>query len=350
MKIAQTVELLPGTERIVVTAWGNVVPAHEMTVKPQVSGQVVSIHEALVPGGRLPTGAKLLGIDPSDYHHNLAERTAELANARADLETEMGRQAIAKREWERLQAEIPDSDTNPALALRQPHLKKAEAGVAKAENALARAELDIGRTSLAAPFNCLVVSESVETGQLVESGKEVCRLVGTDKFWIRAALKLSDLARLEIPKDGSPGPVAKVYLDAGEDLQPWEGRVVRVLGDLESRSRLARVLVEVLDPLGLEAGAESKLPMLLGGYVRVEIDAGELEDVLKVPRPALREGNRLWLVGKDNRIRFADAEVLWTHGETLYLRNVLEPGETLVTGGLRSALPGMEVKPQPAGK
>jgi RND family efflux transporter MFP subunit len=350
LKIAQYVEISPGTQPILVTAWGNVVPSQEITVRAQVSGQTLSIHPNLVPGGKIESGKTLLEIDPSDYRHNLAAMKAGLDNARADMEMEMGQQAIAKREWERLQKEIPHADTNPDLALRKPHLHKVQAELAKAENALARAELDVARTTIAAPFNCMVVSESAEAGQLVESGKDVCRIVGTDTFWIRATVKVSDLDKLDLPTNGKDGAKAKVTLDTGATghSPEWEGRVIRLLGDLEPNSRMARVLVEVEDPLGLKDPGGTQLPLLLGSYAKVQIDAGALHDVLKIPRPALREGNQLWLVGQDNRIRIAPADILWSQGESIFVSNVLKDGERLVLSGLRSALPGMEVNPQPA--
>ena len=50
---------------------------------------------------------------------------------------------------------------------------------------------------------------------------------------------------------------------------------MRVLGSLEQTGRMARVLVRVADPLGLELGGNA-LPLLLRSFVRVRIDAGEL--------------------------------------------------------------------------
>ncbi len=87
----------------------------------------------------------------------------------------------------------------------------------------------------------------------------------------------------------------------------------------------------------------------MGSYVRVDIEAGHLSDVLTVPRNALREGNRLWVVGQDNRIRIVEPEILWTLPETVLVENQLQSGERLVVSELKSALPGMLVNPQPLG-
>ncbi|MEZ5303072.1 MAG: efflux RND transporter periplasmic adaptor subunit [Verrucomicrobiales bacterium] len=347
-KMVRVIDLAPSDERIVVSAWGTVIPAREITMQPRVSGRVVRQSEALVPGGRLAAGEMLVEIDGDDYKLALAERMAELEDAKYELEVERGRQIIAKREWEQLREDVPEADANPALALREPHLRRAEAMVAKAQNAIAQAELALKRTAVAAPFNGMVTEEAVEVGQLVDPNTDICRLVGTDAFWIRATLPVADLARVRLPADGEPGAAAKIYLDTGEPgAAPWDGTVVRLLSDLEPSGRMARLIVAVADPLGEAGGAAARTPLLLGSYVRADIEAGVLRGVLAIPRAALREGDRVWLVGGDDRLRIADAKILWTRPGTVLIEDVLEPGERLVVSELKAALPEMAVNPQP---
>ena len=347
-KIVQVMMLEPGDERIMVTAWGTVIPSREVTIRPQVSGRVIAQNEALVPGGRLSKGDEIVQIDPSDYEFALTEKRAELVEAEYENDVEKGRQVVARREFDQLRDELPVADMNPALALREPQLRRAEAMIAKAQNAIDRAQLDLDRTVLNAPFNCMVAEESVETGQLVEPGSDICRLVGSDSFWVRATLPMSDLSRVKLPNAATTGAAAEVHLDTGNgQINPWAGKVVRLLSDLESAGRMARLLVEVEDPLGLKSKDSGRTPLLLGSYVKADIEAGMLENVLEIPRAALREGNRLWMVGLDNRIRIAEPEILWTRPQTVLVPDIRKDGERLIVSELKSALPGMEVNPQP---
>ncbi|MDF1737968.1 MAG: HlyD family efflux transporter periplasmic adaptor subunit, partial [Verrucomicrobiales bacterium] len=179
-------------------------------------------------------------------------------------------------------------------------------------------------------------------------GDTIGRMVGTDSFWVRATLPISDLKRIRLPSKGDKGASAGIVIDTGgKEDSVREGTVVRLLSDLESTGRMARVLIEVSDPLNIGTGADSNDPLLLGSYVRVDIEAGHLSDVLTVPRSALREGNRLWVVGQDNRIRIVEPEILWTLPETVLVENQLQSSERLVVSELKSALPGMLVNPQP---
>jgi multidrug efflux pump subunit AcrA (membrane-fusion protein) len=218
----------------------------------------------------------------------------------------------------------------------------------KARNDIKMAELNRSRTVITAPFNAVVTDESVEVGQLLNTGSEICELVGTDEFWIQVTIPFSQLKWVHFPDDGRPGAAAQVILDTG-DGEPvtWEGEVVRLLGDLDPLYRMVRLVVSVRDPLRLREASGDKLPLLLGSFVEVRIDAGELENALTIPRAARREGDRIWVVGEDHRLRILPATVLWPEKDTLIIENNVRPGDQLIVSDLRVALPGMEIDPQP---
>jgi multidrug efflux pump subunit AcrA (membrane-fusion protein) len=195
----------------------------------------------------------------------------------------------------------------------------------------------------------MVVQESVEVGQLLDPGSQVCELVGSDEFWIQVTIPFFKLKWVRFPDANQPGAQARVILDAGDgEFTTWNGRVLRLLGDLDPLGRMARLVVSVSDPLNLRAGSGGTLPLLLGSFVKAEIDAGEVENALRVPRVALREGDRIWVVGDDRRLQVLPATVLWREKETVLIANNLEDGQQLIVSDLRVALPGMEVDPQPA--
>jgi RND family efflux transporter MFP subunit len=347
-RIVQTVPLIPQTCSVAVSAQGTVVPSRKVVIKPQVTGQVVWQSQAVIIGGHVRAGDELVRIDPNDYELALAEVQSNFEQARFEREVESGRQVIAKREWVELQADLDMQEVNKSLVLREPHLRRAEALMEKARNDIKMAELNRSRTVITAPFNAVVTDESVEVGQLLNTGSEICELVGTDEFWIQVTIPFSQLKWVHFPDDGRPGAAAQVILDTG-DGEPvtWEGEVVRLLGDLDPLYRMVRLVVSVRDPLRLREASGDKLPLLLGSFVEVRIDAGELENALTIPRAARREGDRIWVVGEDHRLRILPATVLWPEKDTLIIENNVRPGDQLIVSDLRVALPGMEIDPQP---
>jgi RND family efflux transporter MFP subunit len=348
-KIVQTIPLVPQTRSVAVSAFGSVVPSRKVVIKPQVTGQVIWQSDSITIGGHVKEGDELIRIDPNDYELALAEVQSDFEQARFEREVESGRQVIAKREWDEIQSELDMEEVNKSLVLREPHLRRAKALMEKAQNDIELAELQLSRTVIKAPFNAMVVEESVEVGQLLDSGSDICELVGTDEFWIEVTIPFSQLKWVHFPENGQPGAEAQVILDTGEgESITWKGRVIRLLGDLEPLGRMARLVVSVTDPLDLRRDSCSKFPLLLGNYVEVKIDAGELEDALTIPRAALREGNQIWVVGDDHLLRILPATVLWPEKETVIISNNLEKGDQLIVSDLQVALPGMEVAPQPA--
>jgi len=348
-KIVQTIPLVPQTRSVSVIASGSVVPSKKVIIKPQVTGQVIWQSESITMGGHVKADEELVRIDPKDYELALAEVQSNFEQARFEREVESGRQVIAKREWTELQSELDTEEVNKSLVLREPHLRRAEALMEKARNDIEIAELQLSRTVITAPFNAMVIEESVEVGQLLNLGSDICELVGTDEFWIQVTLPFSQLKWVQFPEEGRPGATAQVILDMGDgESVTWKGRVIRLLSDLDPLGRMARLVVSVTDPLNLQQRSDSKLPLLLGSFVEVKIDAGELEDTLTIPRAALREGNRIWVVGDDHVLKIIQATVLWRETETVLVSNNLEKGDLLIVSDLRAALPGMKIDPQPA--
>ncbi len=340
-KIVQTIAPVARDHAIAVSAYGSVIPARRITVRPEVGGRIVSQHPSLVPGGRVAVGETLLTIDDADYALALREANTALQEARSEIDIEAGRLIVAERELEELRKVIPAADINEALVLRKPFQARTQAGLERAAAAVELAELNLTRTVVKAPFNALVIEESAEAGQLADPGTSLATLVGADAFWIQTSVPLSDLRWIRLPADDKPGATASVGL-SGTDLT-WNGKVTRLLGNLEEAGRLARLLVEVPSPLD----ANPTQALLLGSYVRVEIEAGTLENAIEIPQTALREGNRLWLAGPENTLVVREVEILWKTDNSVFIPDIFEPGESLIVSDLRTPLPGMAISPEP---
>ena len=81
----------------------------------------------------------------------------------------------------------------------QTTLAIAEADVTAARAALEKSRLDLSRTTLTAPFDCVVTSENVDLGALVTPQTQLATLVGTDEYWVRVTIPVSQLRWIHIP-------------------------------------------------------------------------------------------------------------------------------------------------------
>ena len=326
----------------VIEVMGQVVPAREVTLQPRVSGRVIELAEAFEPGGRVAEGAALLRIDPADYQAALRQRRSELAQARADLELEQGRQAVAEQDFELLGEALDEG--NRHLVLRQPQLKQARAQVDFAEAALRRAELDLQRTRISAPFDAQILSRDVATGSQVSTGDSLARLVATDRYWVSASVPLSQLRWLRFAEeDGEQGaPVTLRHEAAWGPSRSRQGRLQRLVGELDANARLARVLVSVEDPLALqsEAGAPS---LILGAFVRTAIEGRALDDVVRLDRDLLRREDTVWVM-EDGALDIRDVTVLLRDNDYVYLSDGLDQGDQVVATDLATVVDGAALR------
>lgn len=326
----------------VIEVMGQVVPAREVTLQPRVSGRVIELAEAFEPGGQVAEDTALLRIDPADYQAALRQRRSELAQARADLELEQGRQAVAEQDFELLGEELDEG--NRHLVLRQPQLKQARAQVDFAEAALRRAELDLQRTRISAPFDAQILSRDVATGSQVSTGDSLARLVATDRYWVSASVPLSQLRWLRFAeRDGEEGaPVTLRHEAAWGPSQSRQGRLQRLVGELDANARLARVLVSVEDPLALraEAGTPS---LILGAFVRTAIEGRALDDVVRLDRDLLRREDTVWVM-EDGALDIRDVTVLLRDDDYVYLSEGLDQGDQVVATDLATVVDGAALR------
>ena len=160
---------------VTVTGHGEVVPKVSVDVVPQVAGQVVKVHPSLVAGGFFRAGDVLVVIDPRDYELAVERAQAAVARAQVALEREQAEAEVAREEWDVLH---PGEEPTSGLVVREPQVRQTEAELAAAIAELSAAELSLQRTRISLPFDGVVVSESVDVGQIVGTGSQLARVYG----------------------------------------------------------------------------------------------------------------------------------------------------------------------------
>ncbi|GAU07668.1 efflux RND transporter periplasmic adaptor subunit [Desulfoplanes formicivorans] len=332
-----------GKEQVVIQAMGTVVPARETVLSPQVAGRIVHLARGFEPGGILAQGTRVAGIDPKDFELNVQQKQMALVQAKAALALEQGQQAVARKEWELLRGNRNMSSEEATLALRKPQLEQAQADVTKARLDLQQAELDLARTSVVAPFNCLVLEKNVDLGAQVSTQTTIATLVGTDAYWVETSIPRDRLSWIKVPK-GAAGTGSTARIRSAVTDNARTGQVIRLLGDIESQGRMARVLVRVDDPLFLKENDPSQVPLLLGEYVHVDILGRVLEHVVAIPRDALRDGNTIWIATRKNTLDIRSVEIVWRDAHVVYLAGGVQDGEQIILSDIAAPVQGMEVR------
>ncbi len=364
----------PSAHPIELQALGEVKPVHRLVMQSEVSGRVIERNPALMPGGLLQRGEPLVRVDGRDHATVVAAQTAALEQASAAVVEERGRKQVAEYEWQASAQQL--SEDARKFALRETQARSVEASLSSARSQLDRARRDLARTQVKVPFDALVLEAGVELGQLVTPAASLATVVAIDRYWVEVAVPVSQLIHFDIPgvnvAKSSPGSRAKVLLDAGGGVViERSGFVERLLGQVDAKGRMARVLVAVEDPLGLvaaramastpeaaatpaiaatpEAAAtpetgrpRAMLPLLLGSFVRVRIAGAPLPDTTELPRVAMVDDGAVWLVA-DGKLARRGVEIAWRSADTVLVRG-LRTGDAVVTTPLASPTEGMAVR------
>lgn len=332
-------------EQTSITAMGSVVAAREIELRPRVTGEILSMDESMVPGGYLEKGNNILKIDAADYELIVMQLESDVAMAKSNLSIELGRQLVAQKEFELL-GEIA-SDEEKKLMLRTPQLNNQKAILKASEAKLRRARLDLTRTRLKSPFNAVVRSRNINVGTRVSSSSVLASLVGTDMFWVELALPVEQLKWLTFPQHNSSenGALVHIYPQSTGNSDVFRtGHVVRLAAELEERGRMARIFVEVEDPLCLKAENKSLPPLFLGSFVRAVITGTTMDSAFSLQRSHLRDGNTVWLLGNDGTLNVKTVSIAFRDKETVLVSDGVIDGDKLITSNISAPVAGMRLR------
>lgn len=385
-RLVEVAEAAFGPQPAVIEAMGTVGPAVSVDLHPRVGGEVVEVSKEFVPGGRFRAGDAILQIDKEDYalaleRQRLAAEQADLAADQSDLvleqrqsavartegelKLELGQQDIARREYELLGEDV--GDASEELVLRQPQFhtaqaaeqaakaavkeadvacKAARAAAKEAQNALRRAELDLQRTAIRAPFNALVQSRGVNLGATVSTTTVLATLIGTDAYWVEVSVPVDQLPWIRIPRTtDEPGAAVRVFDEAAWGPDRFRtGCVCRLAGDLEEQGRMARLLVAVEDPLALAEANRGQPALLIGSYVRVEIEGTTIPSAAPVSRSLLRDGDNVWIMTPADELEIRPVTVAFRGRDQVLVTGGLKAGDRLVVTDLAAPVDGMSLR------
>jgi RND family efflux transporter MFP subunit len=336
--LVETIAVEIGTYRPTLTVLGTVRPARDIVLSPRVGGQIIVVEESFTPGGLVRARQPLLRIDPADYEQILVARESEKQQVQAELSIEEGRQQAARREFELLGEDI--AEANRSLVLREPQIQSLRAKLRAAEASLQQARLDLERTVIRAPFAAQILDRSVELGSEVSAGDALARIVGVDEYWVLATVPLDKVRWIELPAGDREGARATVrHRTAWREGERRQGRVQRLIGEVDESTRLARVIVAVPRPLG-EGGEPS---LVLGSIVQVEIEGVPVDDAVRLDRAYLRQDDTVWVLD-EGTLSIRSVGVLFSDAEHAFIGEGLEAGDRVVTTNLATVADGLAIR------
>jgi len=328
-----------------IPSFGFVKPRTESTLKPEVSGRVLSISPNFRDGGFFEKGDLLVTIDPQDYESAVVVAKATLAQRESALQLEQAQHEQAVENWRLLG---DGSDPSP-LTLREPQLAEARANVDSARARLEEAERNLERTRIVAPYAGRILKKEVDVGQTVSPGNVLASIFAVDYVEVRLPLFNEQLDYIDLPEEyrgDAPevpldGPRVLLHGDYGSQRVTWEGHVIRAEGVYDTAQLF--VVAQVKDPYA-RSGSDIP-PLKVGQYVQAEILGHDLQDVYVIPRSAVRLSNEVLLVTDQNLIQRRTIRPIWRDEEHVIVQDNLKSGEVICITPMMFAADGAKVLP-----
>ncbi len=302
---------------------GTVTTLGNVSVVPEVSGEIVWVAENFKTGGEFKAGERLAQIDTELF--DLAVESAEfgLAVALANLREKLDGEARA----EQFRARYPDEELHPWLA-RDGEVEHAEALVDVARTNLKQAKVYQGDTRISVPFDGFVMATALTEGQVVNAlSSELGQVFAKHQLEVRARISTFDLSTLQ--------PVIGRTALARVDGIVYETEVVRVSKVVDLETRMASLFLNLIDQPNLAV-----LPPP-GTFANVTIEGPLRDNVYVLSEGSMQINGTVWLV-EDGALTMFEPESLG-FSDRGWLVSAFDTKEGVVVGKVPGAREGMRV-------
>ncbi len=289
----------------------------KVSVSAEAGGRVVEV--AVKENQVVKAGDLLFRLDPAPYRIALAQANASIASAQVrvvGLETDYQTRGVDissaqedinffTKEYQRQSALMQRGFTTRArlqaaehaLSVARSKLASAQGDAIKSRAALAtgaampgenpavaaaqaqrqKALLDLSRTSVYAPVGGIISqADRLQTGQMMVTGLPAVSIVASDKSWVEANFKETDLAKMKV------GQAATLSFDAFPDMTlnghvqsigAGTGSEFSVLPAQNANGNWVKVTQRI--PVRIAIDGKATHPLIAGLSVKVRIDTGK---------------------------------------------------------------------------
>lgn len=326
-------QVAPQRVPIAVGAVGQVEGSKEVEVRARISG--ILLKRAYREGDIVSAGATLFKIDPAPFEIALAQAKAQLAQ-------EQARNDQARRESARLkqlaeqkaisQKEYDDASSN--LKLSNATLQAAQANVRQAE-------LNLSYTDVTAPVSGVSGRAARSEGSLISAGADslLTTINQVDPIWVRFSLSESDLAKLPQRRlvRGAPLEVRLAFPDGTR--YPGKGQLNFAATQIDPKLGTQQLRAEFDNP---------KVQLLPGQFVRVQLVAGERDNVFLVPQTAVMQaekGHFVFVLDQDSKAAVRQVQTGDWFGSDWMILSGLAAGDRVIVDNLLKLRAGVLVSP-----
>lgn len=318
---------------------GRFVAPQDVEIRARVNGVITAIH--FRDGQDVAQGQPLFTIDPRPYRAQLAQAEAQIARAQAALTN--ARQVTARSRALASAQAVSKEELETNVAAERAAAADLAAGRASAN----AAQLNLGFTTVRAPFSGRMSDRKVSIGDSVADGQTVLtRIVSIDpirfEFEGAESFYLKNLRQDQRGERGSSRSTAnpvQIQL-ADENEYRWNGQMRFLDSAVDPNSGTIRAYAEVPNPTRF---------LTPGMFGRARLLGSGTYKAMLIPDEAIvtdQTRRLVYVVSKDNKVTPRPVEIGAKVEGLRIVRDGLAPTDRVVIAGIGMLQPGMPVTPK----
>ncbi|WP_107811538.1 efflux RND transporter periplasmic adaptor subunit [Campylobacter concisus] len=294
----------------------TVVSSQDVIIYPKVGGTIIK--QFFKPGSKVKAGDKLFLIDPEKYQASFDSLDASVGVANANLKN-------AETEFKRISAlykknAVSQKDYDAAVAAYD----IANANLVSAKANLKNAKIDLGYTTITAPFDGVVGDNQVDVGSLVIANQtKLVRLTKINP--IEAEFYIADVDNL----------TRKTNLDNGSWQQLNSEAVLSVNGEnFNGKVKFIDSVVNTATGSVLAKASfdNSEGKILPGAFGHIKMSGFVQKNAFNIPQVALQQSatNSYVLVVKDGKVSQKNVKIGYQTKNMVAVTEGLEDGDKII--------------------
>jgi len=312
---------------IVISANGNLEAKRRLELFAEVQGVLTSGNKLFKPGQKYQKGESLITINASEYYASVKAQKSNLYNLIAaimpDLRLDYPK---AFPKWNAYLNSFNINKTIPQLPEITSEKEKyfiAGRNIISSYYTIKNLEQRLAKYRITAPFTGILTEALINEGALIRPGQKLGEFIDTSVYELKVGIPKTYADLLKIGKE--------VKLTTLDKQTAYQGKVVRINGNINQASQTIDAFIEIKDPSLRE-----------GVYLEANLNAKDEENAILIDRTLLQPNNQLFVV-RDSILDLVTVKPVFFSDKTVVLKGA-ENGAKIISKPVPGAYAGMLVK------